>query len=124
MGRPGWDLGFLLHMGGGSSVQVGGFKGQLLLSRAGRQGPSCSTSQSGLPSTDGVKASWHVWLLMIATPQGPGTRDWVSIKRKPCPSLRVKGVRVVACIGAGRQTEEVVREYFSVLCLCVWVSEA
>lgn len=61
---------------------------------------------------------------MIATPQGPGTRDWVSIKRKPCPSLSVKGVRVVACIGTGRQTEEVVREYFSVLCLCVWVSGA
>lgn len=52
----------------------------------GQGGPPASWSR---PSAEGVKASQHVWLLMIATPQGPGEDS----REAFCRLLSVTGVR-------------------------------
>ena len=50
------------------------------LSRSWEEGTGLSISQLEVASTEGVKASQHVWLLMIATHQG-----LMSVKGEPFP---------------------------------------
>lgn len=40
--------------------------------RVGKRGPGSPPASWRQPSAEGVKASQHVWLLMIVTHQGPG----------------------------------------------------
>lgn len=93
--------------------QRGGSRHFLGAGERGQGGPPASWSR---PSAEGVKASQHVWLLMIATPQGPGeySREAFSLL------LSVTGVRA-----QGPQSAPV-SEWLAVcplsVCLSVWVA--
>lgn len=60
------------HMGGSGITQVDGSKVGVSASSGLGRGDGLSISQLEAASTEGVKASQHVWRLMIATHQGPG----------------------------------------------------